>query len=51
MILLVGIIVAGATYLYYKRKASTYQVGNPLYLSGGSEESAGTEKAAGQGQR
>jgi Mrp family chromosome partitioning ATPase len=49
LILLVAIIVAGATYVYYKREPSAYQVETKLYLSGGSEESAGTEKATSKG--
>lgn len=45
LILLVGIVVAGATYLYYKHEPATYQSETKLYLNGGSEETASGEKA------
>jgi Mrp family chromosome partitioning ATPase/capsular polysaccharide biosynthesis protein len=41
MILAVAIIVAGATYEYYKRKPAVYAAKTSLYLGGGSEQQAG----------
>ncbi len=38
LILLVGIAVAGATYLYYKHRPASYAVSTQIYLGGGSEE-------------
>ena len=38
LILLVGILVAAATYLYYKRQPTVYTAGTQIYLGGGSEE-------------
>ena len=38
LILLVGILVAAATYLYYKRQPTLYTASTQIYLGGGSEE-------------
>jgi polysaccharide biosynthesis transport protein len=38
LILLVGIVVAGLAYAYYKRQASEFQVTTQIYLGSGSEE-------------
>ena len=38
MILLVGVIVAAATYLYYKHQPTLYTASTQIYLGGGSEE-------------
>ncbi len=38
LILLVGILVAGLAYAYYKRKPSLYQSTTQIYLANGSEE-------------
>ncbi len=50
LILIVGIVVAGGTYLYYKRKPLTFQSETQVYLSAGHEEEAG-EKGAGERAR
>jgi polysaccharide biosynthesis transport protein len=41
LILIVGILVAGGTYLYYKRQPANYQLTTQLYLGAGSEEQLG----------
>ncbi len=41
MILIVGILVAGGSYLYYKRKPAQFQLTTQLYLAAGSEEQLG----------
>jgi len=41
LILLVGILVAGGSYAYYKRKPAEYQLSTQLYLGAGSEEQLG----------
>jgi Mrp family chromosome partitioning ATPase len=46
LILLVALVVAGATYEYYKHQPATWQSETKLYLGGGSEEGAGGEKAS-----
>ena len=38
LILLVGVIVAAATYLYYKHQPTRYTASTQIYLGGGSEE-------------
>ncbi len=38
LILLVGVLVAAATYLYYKRQPTLYTASTQIYLGGGSEE-------------
>lgn len=38
MILLVALVVAAGTYLYYKRKPSVYQASTQIYLGAGAEE-------------
>lgn len=38
LILLVGLLVAGLSYAYYKRQASVYQATTQIYLANGSEE-------------
>jgi Mrp family chromosome partitioning ATPase/capsular polysaccharide biosynthesis protein len=38
LILLVGIVVAAATYLYYKHQPTLYTASTQIYLGGGSEE-------------
>src|SRR5579872_5548197 len=45
LILLVGVVVAGATYLYYRREPTVFRSETKLYLSGGSEETIAGEKA------
>jgi len=48
LILIVGIVVAGATYLYYKQKPLTFQSETQLYLSAGSEQTAGEKGVSGK---
>jgi Mrp family chromosome partitioning ATPase/capsular polysaccharide biosynthesis protein len=48
LILIVGIVVAVGTYLYYKHKPLTFQSETQLYLSAGSEQQAGEKGAAGK---
>ncbi len=48
LILIVGIVVAGGTYLYYKRKPLTFQSETQLYLSAGNEY-VGEKGVAGKG--
>jgi Mrp family chromosome partitioning ATPase/capsular polysaccharide biosynthesis protein len=48
LILIVGIVVAGGTYLYYKHKPLTFQSETQLYLSAGSEQQAGEKGAGGK---
>lgn len=50
LILAVGIIVAGASYAYYKRQRPTYQSSTQIYLGAGLEEAAPGEKASAKGQ-
>ncbi len=50
LILAVGIIVAGASYAYYKRQPPTYQSSTQIYLGAGLEEAAPGEKASSKGQ-
>jgi Mrp family chromosome partitioning ATPase len=50
LILAVGIIVAGASYAYYKRQRPTYQSSTQIYLGAGLEEAAPGEKASSKGQ-
>src|SRR3977135_3727330 len=46
LILAVGILVAGATYFYYKRATPVYQATTQIYLGAGSEEQAPGEKGS-----
>ena len=46
LILAVGIVVAAATYLYYKNQTATYTATTQLYLGGGSEQQAGSNSGA-----
>jgi polysaccharide biosynthesis transport protein len=46
LILAVGIIVAAASYLYYKREQPVYQASTQVFLGAGAEEQAPNEKAA-----
>jgi succinoglycan biosynthesis transport protein ExoP len=46
LILAVGIIVAAATYFYYKRQHPAYQATTQVYLGAAAEEQAPGEKAA-----
>ncbi len=48
LILAVGIIVAAASYLYYKHEKPVYQASTQVFLGAGAEEQAPTEKAAGK---
>ncbi len=48
LILIVGIVVAVGTYLYYKRQPLTFQSETQLYLSAGSEQQAGEKGAGGK---
>jgi Mrp family chromosome partitioning ATPase len=41
LILIVGLLVAGGSYLYYKRKPAEFQLTTQLYLAAGSEEQLG----------
>jgi Mrp family chromosome partitioning ATPase len=50
LILAVGIIVAGASYAYYKRQRPTYQSSTQIFLGAGLEEAAPGEKASAKGQ-
>jgi Mrp family chromosome partitioning ATPase len=50
LILAVGIIVAAASYAYYKRQRPTYQSSTQIYLGAGLEEAAPGEKASAKGQ-
>src|ERR1700722_9691266 len=45
LILAVGVIVAAASYLYYKRERPEFQAATQIYLGAGSEEQAAGEKA------
>ncbi len=49
LILIVGIVVAGGTYLYYKRKPLSFQSETQLYLNAGNEEQAGEKGVGGKG--
>ncbi len=46
LILAVGIIVAAASYFYYKRQSPTYQATTQVFLGAAAEEQAPGEKAA-----
>lgn len=46
LILAVGIIVAAASYFYYKREKPVYQASTQVFLGAGAEEQAPGEKAA-----
>jgi succinoglycan biosynthesis transport protein ExoP len=46
LILAVAVVVAGATYFYYKRERPTYEVSTVVFLGASSEEQAPTSKAA-----
>jgi Mrp family chromosome partitioning ATPase/capsular polysaccharide biosynthesis protein len=48
LILIVGIVVAVATYAYYKQKPLTFQSETQLYLSAGSEQTAGEKGSTGK---
>ena len=48
LILIVGIVVAGGTYLYYKHKPLTFQSETQLYLSAGNEQQVGEKGAGGR---
>ena len=48
LILIVGIVVAGGTYLYYKHKHPSFQSETQLYLSAGAEQTAGEKGAGGK---
>jgi Mrp family chromosome partitioning ATPase len=50
LIVAVGIIVAGASYAYYRRQRPTYQSSTQIYLGAGLEEAAPGEKASTKGQ-
>ncbi|TML00112.1 MAG: hypothetical protein E6G34_01035 [Actinobacteria bacterium] len=47
IILAVGVLVAGATYLYYKHTTKVYLAETKLYLGAGAEEQAPTERGSG----
>src|SRR3954464_15964867 len=49
LILAVGILVAGGTYLYYKHKAPRFQSETQLYLNAGSEFSTGEKSIGSKG--
>jgi succinoglycan biosynthesis transport protein ExoP len=46
LILAVGIIVAAASYAYYKRQRPTYQASTQVFLGAGAEEQAPSERVA-----
>lgn len=48
MILAVAVLVAGATYVYYKRQPTVYQSTTALYLNSGAEEQAFSGSSAGR---
>ncbi len=48
LILAVGIIVAAASYLYYKREKPVYQASTQVFLGAGAEEQAPSEKSGGK---
>jgi polysaccharide biosynthesis transport protein len=50
LILAVGIIVAAASYLYYKHQRPTYQATTQVFLGAGAEEQAPTERTANKGR-
>jgi Mrp family chromosome partitioning ATPase/capsular polysaccharide biosynthesis protein len=50
LILAVGIVVAAASYAYYKREQPTYQASTQIYLGAGSEEAQPDEKASTKAQ-
>src|SRR3954462_8403047 len=49
LILVVGIVVAGGTYLYYKHKAPRFQSETQLYLNAGSEQVTGEKSIGSKG--
>ena len=48
LILIVGIVVAGGTYLYYKHKHPSFQSETQLYLSAGNEQNVGEKGVGGK---
>lgn len=50
LILAVGIVVAAASYLYYKRETPIYKAATQVYLGAGNEEQAPGEKGNTKGQ-
>jgi succinoglycan biosynthesis transport protein ExoP len=50
LILAVGIVVAAASYFYYKRERPVYQSVTQVYLGAGAEEQAPSEKASAKNQ-
>jgi Mrp family chromosome partitioning ATPase/capsular polysaccharide biosynthesis protein len=48
LVLIVGIVVAGGTYLYYKHKPATFQSETQLYLNAGSEQQTGEKVFTGK---
>jgi Mrp family chromosome partitioning ATPase/capsular polysaccharide biosynthesis protein len=50
LILAVGIVVAAASYFYYKRERPVFQSTTQIYLGAGSEEQAPGEKGGGKSQ-
>src|ERR1700742_1574435 len=50
LILAVGLIVAAASYLYYKHQRPTYQATTQVFLGAGAEEQAPTERTANKGR-
>jgi Mrp family chromosome partitioning ATPase len=50
LILVVGVVVAAASYLYYKRERPTYQATTQLFLGAGAEEQAPGERASAKGR-
>jgi Mrp family chromosome partitioning ATPase len=48
LILLVGVVVAAASYLYYRHQRPTYQAGTQVFLGAGAEEEAPGERAGGK---
>jgi len=51
LILAVGLVVAAASYVYYKRERPTYQVTTQIFLGASNEESAPGEKVSAKGQK
>jgi tyrosine-protein kinase len=49
LILIVGILVAGASYGYYKRQPAEFQLTTQLYLGAGSEEQLGEKGVSAKG--
>jgi capsular polysaccharide biosynthesis protein len=50
LILAVGIVVAAASYAYFRRATPVYQANTQIYLGAGAEEAAPGEKATTKGQ-